>query len=199
MSAVSGLLAGGPLKGSGTAVGLPEGDRTATGRLGLRLFIASESVLFGAFIAARFYLNGTFRPETINLGLGVVLSLLLGGSSLLAYRSLAAIGRDRPAPAARWLAGTILLGALFVVGVAIEWSSAEFGPGTAFGTAFFSTTGLHAAHVLSGLVVLTLVGRLIRRGHFSAGAHWGVTASVVYWTFVDALWVFVIFPTFYLV
>ncbi|MDO8484102.1 MAG: cytochrome c oxidase subunit 3 [Candidatus Limnocylindrales bacterium] len=198
MSTVSGSLAGPPPEGHRAAAGEPEEDRTAIGRLGLRLFIASESMLFAAFIAARFYLNGTFRPETINPGLGVGLTLVLAGSSVLAYRALAAIRRDERKLAVRWLAGTILLGVLFLVGVAIEWSSAEFGPGTPFGTAFFSTTGLHAAHVLSGLVVLALVGRLIRRGHFSAEAHWGLTASVVYWTFVDALWVFVIFPTLYL-
>lgn len=175
-----------------------EEDRAAIDRLGLRLFILSESMLFGALVAARFYLAGTYRPETVNVGLGALLTMLLLGSSALSYRTLATIRRDERAAALRRLAGTILLGALFVVGVGVEWSSAEFGLATAYGTAFFSTTGLHAAHVVSGLVVLALVLRLIRRGHFSSGAHWGVTAAVIYWTFIDALWVLLIFPTLYL-
>lgn len=175
-----------------------EEDRAAIDRLGLRLFILSESMLFGALVAARFYLVGTYRPETMNVGLGVLMTVLLLGSSALSYRALAAVRHDDRGAALRNLAATILLGALFVVGVAVEWSTAEFGVGTAFGTAFFSTTGVHAAHMLSGMAVLALLWRLIRRGHFSAASHWGVTASITYWTFIDAMWVLVIFPTLYL-
>ena len=87
---------------------------------------------------------------------------------------------------------------LFIGGVAMEWTSAEFGPGTPYGTAFFSMTGLHVSHLLSGLVVLVLVYRLGRRGSFSADDHWGATAAVRYWTFVDAMWLLVVFPTLYL-
>ncbi len=96
------------------------------------------------------------------------------------------------------LAATIVLGVLFIGGVAMEWASAEFGPGTPYGTAFFSMTGLHVSHLLSGLVVLVLVYRLGRHGSFSADDHWGVTAAVRYWTFVDAMWLLVAFPTLYL-
>lgn len=173
-------------------------DREAINRFGLRLFIASESMLFAALVAARFYLAGLERPEGVNLALGVVLTAILLASSWLGYRALAAIRRGDRGAAARRLTAAVLLGLAFLVGVGVEWATAEFSIGTAYGTAFFATTGLHAAHLLSGIVVLGGVANLLRLGHFDAGSHWGVAGAVTYWTFVDAVWVVAVFPTLYL-
>lgn len=183
--------------GSSLAVEAVE-DRSAVDRFGLRLFIASESMLFAAFIAARFYLAGTERPEGVNLALGLGLTALLLGSSWFGYRGLAAVRGGARAAAARRLGGAILLGLLFLAGVGVEWATAEFSIGSAYGTVFFATTGLHAAHLASGIVVLAAVANLLRLGHFGPGAHWGVTGAVTYWTFVDAVWVLAIFPSLYL-
>ncbi|HWP63819.1 MAG TPA: cytochrome c oxidase subunit 3 [Candidatus Binatia bacterium] len=173
-------------------------DRLAVNRFGLRLFIASESMLFAALVASRFYLAGLERPEGVNLGLGVALTAILLGSSWLGYRGLAAIRRGDRGAAARRLGGAILLGLAFLVGVGVEWATAEFSIGTAYGTAFFATTGLHAAHLASGIVVLAALVNLLRLGRFDAEAHWGVAAGVAYWTFVDAVWVLAVFPSLYL-
>lgn len=173
-------------------------DRPAVNRLGLRLFIASESMLFAALIAARFYLVGLERPAGVNLPLGAVLTAILLASSWLGYRGLAAIRRGDRSAAARRLSGAVLLGLLFLVGVGVEWATAEFAIGTAYGTAFFTTTGLHAAHLLSGILVLGGVANLLRLGRFDAESHWGVAGAVTYWTFVDAVWVVAVFPTLYL-
>lgn len=123
-------------------------------------------MLFGALIAARFYLAGTYQPETMNVGLGVLMTVLRLGSSAMSYRALAAVRRDDRGAALRSLAAAILLGALFVVGVAVEWSTAEFGLATAYGTAFFSTTGVHAAHMLSGMAA---GDRLVLRNEDTVG------------------------------
>lgn len=173
-------------------------DRPAINRFGLRLFIASESMLFAALVATRFYLAGLERPEGVNLALGVALTAILLASSWLGYRGLAAIRRGDRGAAARRLGAAVLLGGLFLVGVGIEWATAEFSIGTAYGTAFFSTTGLHAAHLVSGMVVLAGVANLLRLGHFDAESHWGVAGAVTYWTFVDAVWVVAVFPSLYL-
>jgi cytochrome c oxidase subunit 3 len=89
---------------------------------------------------------------------------------------------------------------VFAVGVGLEWSEAFhfFPPSTAFGTVFFLLTGVHATHVLSGLIVLAIVWYLGRDGRFSRGNYWGVEGAVKYWHFVDVAWVF-IYPTLYLV
>jgi cytochrome c oxidase subunit 3 len=59
-------------------------------------------------------------------------------------------------------------------------------------------TGIHAFHVLTGLIALTIVYRLGRDGRFTHENYWGVEGTVKYWHFVDVAWVF-IYPTLYLV
>jgi cytochrome c oxidase subunit 3 len=80
----------------------------------------------------------------------------------------------------------------------VEWTTAEFSLSDPYGTAFFSMTGLHAGHVVSGIIMLTMVYWLGRRGHFSAERHWGVEGTIKYWHYVDVVWVF-FYPTLYLV
>ena len=173
-------------------------DRPRINALGLWLFIFSETCLFLAFIAARYLLAGLERPAELKLLLGVGLTVILVASSGSAYAARRAMADGDRGRASAFLLVTIALGLLFVAGVAVEWSSAGFGLDSAFGTTFFSATGLHLMHVISSVVVLALLLRLLRRGHFSATDHWGVDAVVRYWTFVDAVWVVLIFPTFYL-
>ena len=146
----------------------------------------------------RFYIAGTDRPEELDqlLGLGITSILLL--SSLTAYRSEVAIAHGDRKNFFRFLAATIVLGLVFVVGVGFEWYSAEFSPSDPFGTAFFSMTGLHATHVISGIVMLGLVFYLGVRGGFSPESHWGVEATIKYWHFVDVVWVF-FYPILYLI
>jgi cytochrome c oxidase subunit 3 len=176
------------------------GDRLAINRLGLWLFIASESCLFAALIAARYYVLGLHVPDELNQALGLGLTGLLLLSSLTAYRAEAAAAHGEGSAMLRNLLFTILLGVGFFGGVAYEWSQAShhFPPGTAFGTAFFSLTGLHAFHVLTGVLILAVVYLMGRRGAFTSGSHWGVEAGVKYWHFVDVAWV-AIYPTLYLV
>jgi len=72
-------------------------------------------------------------------------------------------------------------------------------PSNIFGTIFFTTKGIHATHVLTGLILLGIVYYLGRKpGRFGKGNYWGVEVSVKYWHFVDVAWVF-IYPTLYLV
>ena len=176
-------------------------DALGMKRLGLWLFFLSETFLFGALIATRYYLHSTDRPEDLNQILGLVITVVLLLSSFTAYRAETASEHGEYRSFILYMAATILLGLLFVVGVGIEWYEAflHFPPSTGFGTVFFATTGIHAAHVISGIIILALVlyqGR--RAGNYGPGNYWGVEGSVKYWHFVDVAWVF-IYPTLYLV
>ena len=175
-----------------------EARRLTINQAGLWFFFFSEAFLFSALATTRFVLAGTDRPEDLSqlLGLGITSVLLL--SSLTAYRAETAIARGDRANFQRNLLATILLGLVFVAGVGVEWTTADFGLSDPYGTAFFSMTGLHAGHVVSGIVMLAMVYWLGTRGHFSAERHWGVEATVKYWHFVDVVWVF-FYPTLYLV
>ncbi len=176
-------------------------SRLEINRLGLWLFIISETFLFGALISSRYFLHRLDVPDEVDQNLGLILTAVLLLSSLSAYRAetFAAHGDQI---GYQWnLLATIGLGLLFLVGVGFEWNAAfdHFPPNTGYGTIFFTTTGIHAFHVLSGLIALSLVFLLGRRGRFTSGnGYWGVEGSVKYWHFVDVAWVF-IYPTLYLV
>jgi len=169
----------------------------ALNRLGLWFFFLSETFLFGLLAAARFYLNGTETPEHLNQELGLVVTGILLLSSLTAYRAETAITHGNRGHAQVMLLATIALGLVFAGGVAYEWSIAEFDPSDGFGTSFFSMTGMHAAHAITGVFFLILAYRLVARGSFGPGDSWGITAIVMYWHFVDIVWVF-FYPTLYL-
>lgn len=175
-------------------------SRLRINQLGLWLFIISESFLFAALLSSRYYILGLYRPPELNqpLGLGITTVLLL--SSLSAYRAeMSASWGDR-AGFRNSLLATIGLGLVFLVGVGIEWREAFhfFPPNTAFGTLFFTMTGVHAFHVLSGLTLLLLVYLNGRRGRYTPESYWPVEGGIKYWHFVDVAWVF-IYPTLYLV
>ena len=172
--------------------------RGTINQAGLWLFFLSECFLFSALLTARFVLAGTDRPEELSQLLGLAITSILLLSSLTAYRSEAAIARGDRAAFLRNLLATIALGIVFVAGVGLEWTIAEFELSDPFGTAFFSMTGLHAAHVVSGIVMLAMVYWLGARGRFSADSHWGVEGTIKYWHFVDVVWVF-FYPALYLI
>ena len=175
-----------------------EAKRPAMNQMGLWLFFVSESFLFAALASARFYIAGLDRPEHLNQLLGLGITSILLTSSVCAYLAEAAIARGDRTACKMYLLATIFMGLVFAGGVAIEWSTAEFKASEPYGTAFFSMTGLHASHVLSGVALLALTYRLLSKGHYSAESHWGVEASIKYWHFVDVVWVF-FYPILYLV
>ncbi len=177
-------------------------DRLSVNRLGLWLFFLSESMIFLILLATRFYLLGGSRPEELSQALGLVVTIVLLASSLTAYRAETSIAHgDRPAFLNNLLF-TILLGVLFLVGVVgFEWREAThmgIVPQSGYGIAYFSMTGMHAFHVLTGVILLLFVYLNGRRGAYSAEKHWGVEASVKYWHFVDLVWVF-FYPALYLI
>ena len=98
---------------------------------------------------------------------------------------------------------TLALGAMFVAGVlGVEWPSAiaegVTPDASAAGAIFFMMTGMHAFHVITGLILLGIVLRKGRMGLYTAEKHWGVEAAAVYWHFVDVVWIF-FYPALYLV
>jgi len=173
--------------------------RVRVNRLGLWLFLISDAALFAIFAAARFYIAGVDRDPHLNQLLGLAITSLLLLSSFSAYRAETAFAHGNTRHGRAMLLATLLMGLLFVGGVAYEWSIAEFSVTEAYGTAFFAMTGMHAFHVITGLVFLAVVWVRSRDGKFSGGpAVWPVTAMVIYWHFVDVVWVF-FYPTLYLV
>jgi len=174
--------------------------RLRTLRAGLWLFFISESFLFAALISSRYYLAGLDRPAELNQALGLLITFILLASSLFAYRAETSMLCGQRQQFLRNTLATVLLGTLFLVGVGLEWAEAfvYFPPQQPFGTVFFTLTGAHGLHVLSGVGLLLGVYLHGRRGRYSPQACWPVEAAVKYWHYVDVVWVF-IYPTLYLV
>jgi len=175
-------------------------SRLSINRVGLWLFFLSDTFFFSALLVTRYYLQGVHRPPDLNQTLGFVISAVLLLSSLTAYSAEAAIAHGEEKLFRRNILFTIILGVLFIAGVALEWSEGfrYFPPSRGFGTIFFTLTGFHAFHVFTGLIALALLLFPGQKGRFTPDNHWGVEGIVKYWHFVDVVWVF-IFPTLYLV
>jgi cytochrome c oxidase subunit 3 len=174
--------------------------KSATNRLGLWLFLISDAFTFAGLFIARFYLLGTdIRPE-LNQLVGLAVTMILLVSSFFANRSEVAMRvGDQKAYAKNTLV-TVILGILFVIGVVfVEWMIAPFGPADGVAASLFYTmTAFHALHVVSGIIFLLVVYRLAQKGKYNVERHFPVEASVVYWHFVDVVWIF-FYPALYLI
>lgn len=175
-------------------------QRLRVNRLGLWLFILSESMLFIGILVARFVLRGTHVPAEADQNIALAITIILLASSYTAYRAEAAAAAGDNEGLRRFLMLTVVLGLVFVVGVGFEWREGfhAFPPTSAFGTVFFTMTGLHAFHVITGLLFFWTTAIGARQGRYSADDHWPVEAAVKYWHFVDVVWVF-FYPALYLV
>jgi cytochrome c oxidase subunit 3 len=175
-------------------------NKTATNRLGLWLFIISDTLVFGGLYISRFYLLGTgVRPE-VNQMVGLGVTIILLASSFFMNRAETSMTFGDRKGFLRGTLITILLGLIFLIGVVgIEWRLAPFGPAAGVGPSlFFTMTGFHAFHVLSGVLFLSIVYRNGRKGLYSSERHWPVEAAAVYWHFVDVVWIF-FYPALYLI
>jgi cytochrome c oxidase subunit 3 len=172
--------------------------QTKVNRLGLWLFFVSESFMFGGLLASRFYLWGNSRPD-LDQWLGLIVTSILLLSSFTMNRAESAIAHDDRKTFLSSLLITAGLGILFLVGVVgFEWQGHIKPWDGIFGAVLFGMTGLHALHVLTGVILILLIWQRGRNGDFSAEQHWGVEACAIYWHFVDVIWVFY-YPALYLI
>ncbi len=171
----------------------------ATMRLGLWLFFVSDAFVFGALLVTRFYLLGLHRPH-LEQWLGLIVTSVLLVSSFFMNRAEVQISAGNRKGFLTNTLITMALGITFLVGVVgVEWQQAPFGPGDAAqGAVFYMMTGMHALHVLTGVIFLLIVYLKGRKGLYTAERHWGVEAAAIYWHFVDLVWVF-FYPALYLI
>jgi cytochrome c oxidase subunit 3 len=167
-------------------------------RLGLWLFLFSEIFLFGALLAARFYLWRNTRPP-LDQAVGLITTAVLLASSFFMARAETAITFGDRKKFLRNLLATAFLGTLFLVGVVgVEWQGELSPTDGVYGAVFFAMTGVHALHVLSGVILILIIFNLGRKGRYSTEQHWAVEATAVYWHYVDVIWIF-FYPALYLI
>jgi cytochrome c oxidase subunit 3 len=168
------------------------------------LFVASEAMFFAAFFAGYFTIranSGVWPPKGtphLEIGVATILTVILITSSIVVQLSLRSIRRGEQRRATTWLGATIVLGIVFLGLQLYDYSQLGFGlkDGT-FGTLFYVMTGIHMAHVLGGVVFLSLVFGQSVGGLLSPEHHDPLAAGAIYWDFVDVVWI-CLFTVFYL-
>ncbi len=166
-------------------------------RLGLWLFFVSEAFLFAGLLVARFYLWGGSRPD-LDQQLGLIITALLLLSSFSMYIAETAAENENRKTFLVSMIITAALGTAFLVGVVVfEWGGHIKPWDGAFGAVLYGMTGMHALHVVSGVVFILIVWWNGLKGRYTADRHWGVEACAIYWHYVDVIWVF-FYPAIYL-
>jgi cytochrome c oxidase subunit 3 len=172
-------------------------EKLRNNRLGLWLFFISEAFMFGALLVSRFFLWGNSRPD-LDQHLGLIVTSVLLTSSYFMYRAEMAMRFDERKIFLRSLLAAAFLGVLFLVGVVgFEWRGHLSPSDGVFGAVFYGMTGMHALHVLSGVIFILVVWNNGRKGHYTPERHWGVEAAAIWWHYVDLIWVFY-YPALYL-
>jgi cytochrome c oxidase subunit 3 len=173
--------------------------RLMNNRLGLWLFLISDSFVFGALFITRFYLLGNTRPHLEPM-VGLVVTVVLITSSFFMNRGETHMRNGNVKGFLQNTFITLLLGILFIIGVVgVEWRIAPFGPADgAQGAVFYIMTAYHAFHVFTGVIFLLVILSNGRKGVYTKDKYWGVEACAIYWHFVDVVWIF-FYPALYLI
>ncbi len=176
------------------------------GKVGLISLILTEVSLFSIFVTAYIFYIGKSAsgPQPVDvLTVPVWATICLLSSSLTAELAVRAVRQDARSRFLAFLGATILLGAEFMRQTAVEWNKLintdHLTIATnVFGTTYYSLVGLHATHVVVGLILL-LVAFLAALSGANVGKHeHRLHLLSWYWHFVDVIWI-VVFTVVYVV
>lgn len=188
-------------------------------RFGMWVFLASETLLFGALLALYTAYRNMYGDAFAAAGehqyqiIGFANTLILVTSSFAVAWAVHSIRRDRRRQTVIMLGIAMLLGLAFLVLKFIEYAGhfhhgikpgsyydfAEL-PGHGaqiFFTLYYFLTGLHAAHVIAGVSLLLWSAFLVQRGVVTAKRYTVLDLSGLYWHLVDLVWIF-LWPLLYL-
>ncbi len=160
--------------------------------------LATVTMLFAAFTAALLVRRGGSDWVPVQLP-GIVWAnalVILASSGLLemSRRSLR-VGEESLAPL--WLGLAGMLGLIFLGGQLVTWSflmeQGVFLPTSPHAAFFYMLSAVHGAHVLGGLGALAWTLRRALKGTYSAHQHRGVSHAAIYWHYVGAIWIYLLF------
>lgn len=188
-------------------------------KIGMWLFIFTELLLFGVL----FLVYSVYRymnPEAFHLAahelnttIGAINTVLLLVSSMTIAMSTTTLQLKKKGATLGLLAITIIIGIVFLVNKYFEWGvKFEHGiwPGSEhllndfsqgeilFFGLYFVMTGLHALHIIIGLVIILVAAFRIQKGTVNENRAALLENAGLYWHLVDLIWIF-LFPLFYLI
>jgi cytochrome c oxidase subunit 3 len=192
-----------------------------TAQTGMWVFLATETLFFGALIFTYFIYRQTYSSDFNHAAKDAVLwcgSVNIGiimTSSLTMVLAINAAADGRRRALVFWLCATVFLGTCFLgvkgweyyldyhdkVVPAVNYVAkpGEGSAGELFWVFYFIATGLHAIHLTTGIgLVLYMLLWRVRRGEITPLYYAPLEVVGLYWSFVDTVWLF-LFPAIYLV
>ncbi|MCX6019557.1 MAG: cytochrome c oxidase subunit 3 [Chloroflexi bacterium] len=171
-------------------------QRRRTGRIGVRLFIVSETMFFAALFFAWYYLgvtsnsawppDGVARPLLAPAVLNTALTLISAVTMWLASRS---IGRDDQRGLVFWMAASVVCAVVFMAVQTQEFRElAYIAQGSSYGSLFLFLLFFHAVRVFVGVVLMLIVLVRASMHQLNARRRLLVDATVMYWYFIVAVW-----------
>ena len=178
------------------------GDRAApapigTGTLGMKLLILALSMLFAASTVGYLIIRSrapVWPPPGMPRLPGTlwISTLIIVVSSLTMQSAVRAARAGRQGALRMAMLLTTMLGVAFLASQTVNWFALVAAKLTAktnlYGFTFYMLTGLHAAHVVGGVIPLGVVTVRAWRGRYSSSVHPGVRYCGIYWHFLAAVW-----------
>jgi len=190
--------------------------------LGMWAFLITEVMFFGGLFLGYIIYRAAY-PEAfaeasllLDYKLGAINTAVLIGSSLTMVLAVRAAQMGQRRGLVTFLLLTIVLGSVFLGNKVVEYShkfhdhlvpGPNFGPETPlahpqqaelFFSFYFGMTGLHAVHMIIGIVILAVFTVWAWRGRFTKDYFTPIDLIGLYWHFVDIVWIF-LFPLLYLI
>jgi cytochrome c oxidase subunit III len=159
-------------------------------RCALLLWRFANGGIFVFFVLANYLMRQTQTtwPPTgvsrLDVTIPAIITLALLVSSWTATRVMSAMKRDNRSAVQQNILITLGLGLAFLIGIALVWQQVPHSG--SYSAIFFTMTGFHAVHVLVGMLLFGYVYRKVRS--YSIDHFWSLEAAVVFWHFVDLMW-----------
>ncbi len=191
----------------------PEDWGAPRNKLGMWLFLCSDAMMFMALFAGYALVRANnldawpHPTEEFPIYLVTVFTFVLIASSVTIVKAFEAADRENPYWVKVWLGATVLLGLSFLGFQTYEWShfithgdipGQLSGAENLFYGTFFTLTGFHGMHVLSGTVYNAIVLFNFWRGKYAPGDTESIELAGLYWHFVDLVWI-LLFTFLYLI
>jgi cytochrome c oxidase subunit 3/cytochrome o ubiquinol oxidase subunit 3 len=168
--------------------------------------IAAELAIFTIFVVAYLFyigksLTGPMPKDVLEVPIFATICLL--SSSWTIHVAVKALQNGGVRAFGTWWFATMALGLIFLVETGREWHHLIFEKGLTistnlFGTTYYSLVGLHAFHVIVGLIGLTIAMVLTLLGKVKQEHSARADVFSLYWHFVDVVWV-IVFTVVYIV
>jgi len=192
-------------------------DDVAT-KMGMWLFLFTELLLFGGlflvYMIYRYMYHDDFLAASLDLNvlIGTINTVVLLASSMTVAMSITAMQKGDIRLSKRLIWITVVAAGIFMVNKYFEWT-AKFDHGLfpgmeqygqlangerLFYFLYFFMTGLHALHVIVGMIFLLFVIRFIQKNKVRQDKYMLLENAGLYWHLVDLIWIY-LFPLFYLI